>query len=446
MKIAMFGVGYVGLVTGTCFSEMGNSVTCVDIDTKKIANLKRGKLPIYEPGLEEMVLRNQSEGRLSFTSSLEEAIEKSDILFIAVGTPSGEDGSADLQYVLSVARSIANTMTGYKIIVNKSTVPVGTGEKVKAEIKKVLQDRNVSCDFDVVSNPEFLKEGTAIEDFMRPDRVVVGTESSAPVKIMESLYEPFIRNGHPIFFMGIRSAEMTKYAANAMLATKISFMNEMANLCDKLGANIDLIRVGIGSDSRIGMAFLYSGLGYGGSCFPKDVRALQRMGLAVEEPMSILNAVEDVNNRQKDKLFQHIISQFGSDLTGKQIAIWGLAFKPGTDDVREAPSIELIKKLLNSGAKVVAYDPEAASEARHAIGEHEHLYFVDHQYDATEGVDALCLVTEWKVFRKPDFQRMLLTMKRPVIFDGRNQYNPEELAQLGFDYVSIGRGRVNAKA
>ena len=439
MKLVIIGTGYVGLVTGTCFAEMGNDVICVDNNEEKINMLNNGKLPIWEPGLEEMVKRNTEEGRLNFTSNIKGAVENSLMCFIAVGTPPGEDGSADLQYVLSVAKDIAKYMNGYKIIVDKSTVPVGTADLVKNEITKVLNERNVQYQFDVVSNPEFLKEGAAIEDFMKPDRVVVGTDSSKVRELMHDLYSPFCRSREKLIFMSVRSAEMTKYAANAMLATKISFMNEIANLCEKMGADVSEVRHGIGSDSRIGYHFIYPGVGYGGSCFPKDVKALIKMAENHSYESKILKAVEEVNEIQKHVLVYKVMKYFGNDLKNKTFAVWGLSFKPKTDDMREAPSIVIINGLVKAGAKIQAYDPVAMNEAKKIFGDNDRIKYFSGNYETLENADALILITEWNQFRYPDFHKIKTLLKKPVIFDGRNQYNPNELKELGFDYFSIGR-------
>jgi len=447
MHIAMIGTGYVGLVSGTCFAEMGNNVWCVDIDHKKIEGLRKGELPIYEPGLEEMVQRNAKEGRLGFTTDFSAAIPGADVCFIAVGTPPGEDGSADTSYVLQAARSIAREMTGYTVIVDKSTVPVGTSEIVKATIAEVLRDRGVACEFDVVSNPEFLKEGVAIDDFMRPDRVVVGCGGQRAEAVMRELYEPFTRNQHPIYFMDIKSAEITKYAANAMLATRISFMNEIAELCGRVGGDINNVRIGIGSDERIGMSFLYAGTGYGGSCFPKDVKELVAVGARNGIEMAVTRAVESVNERQKGILVRAVVERFGENLKGRSFAIWGLAFKPQTDDMREAPSIVIIDELVRRGARVRAFDPEAFDQARSYLSKHlDSVDFIADQYAALDGSDALLLVTEWKQFRQPDFSRMLSALREPIVFDGRNQYDPAKMAELGFHYFSIGRSVLAASA
>lgn len=444
MNIVVVGTGYVGLVTGTCFAEMGNTVTCVDIDEAKIEGLKNGILPIYEPGLEEMVLENFREGRLRFTTSIKEAVADADIHFIAVGTPPGEDGSADLQYVLAVAKELGQYMQAdYNVVVDKSTVPVGTADKVRAVVQEELDKRGSAIQFDVVSNPEFLKEGAAIDDFMRPDRVVVGISDERSGKIMHDLYAPFTRNHDRILIMGVRDAEMTKYAANAMLATKISFMNEIAALCEKLDVDVENVRIGIGSDERIGYHFIYPGCGYGGSCFPKDVKALLRMADESDLDAIVLDAVERRNDLQKNRLFEKITHKFGDDLTGLTFALWGLAFKPGTDDMREAPSLVLIRELIAAGARIQAHDPVATETARREMNaswlEESKITFYEHQYDVLEGADAMVLVTEWKPFRKPDFKRIGETLKSKVLFDGRNQYNPRELFELGFDYTGIGR-------
>lgn len=442
MKITVIGTGYVGLVTGACFSEMGNHVTCIDVDTKKLDNLKKGILPIYEPGLEPIVLKNYKQGLLSFSDNLAETMKDSNIYFIAVGTPPGEDGSADLQYVLSVAREIGRHITEYSVIVDKSTVPVGTAEKVKAVISEELSKRNIDIEFDVVSNPEFLKEGAAVEDFMRPDRIVVGVESEKAASIMKRLYKPFSRNHDKLIVVGVKDAEMTKYAANSLLATKISFMNEIANICERMGVDVENVRRGIGSDSRIGYAFIYPGCGYGGSCFPKDVKALIRTSNSIGFKPVLLEAVEERNEKQKSRLFEKIVDKFGDDLSGKTIGLWGLSFKPETDDMREASSLVLIKQLVSAGALVRAYDPVAMIEASHILNEYiedEKVLLCDHQYDAVKEVDALSVVTEWKIFRQPDFIAMKKMMAEPVIFDGRNVYDPAHMKELGFFYKGIGR-------
>ena len=447
MKIVVVGTGYVGLVTGTCFAERGNQVVCVDIDENKIKNLKKGILPIYEPGLDELVKTNVAEERLSFSTSLAQVIDGAELIFIAVGTPPGEDGSADLQYVLSVASDIGKHLTDYAVIVDKSTVPVGTADKVIAQIQSELDKRKLDITFDVASNPEFLKEGAAIEDFMRPDRVVIGTQTDKAAELMHDLYKPFVRNHQHIIIMGIRDAEMTKYAANSMLATKISFMNEIANLCDILGVDVENVRQGIGSDTRIGFSFIYPGCGYGGSCFPKDVQALIRAANSVDYDAIILKAVEQRNNKQKYRLFEKIVDRYGKDLSGMTFALWGLAFKPGTDDMREAPSKVILHELIAAGAKVVAYDPVASEIAKQELPKewfkHDHLKLVEHQYDVLPDVDALILVTEWKPFNNPDFEKMKDLMKSHVIFDGRNQYEPKLMHKLGFSYLTIGRDAAN---
>ncbi|GAB4291851.1 MAG: UDP-glucose/GDP-mannose dehydrogenase family protein [Thiohalomonadaceae bacterium] len=445
MKISVIGTGYVGLVTGTCFAEMGHDVTCVDIDVRKIENLKQGILPIYEPGLEEMVEKNYREGRLHFTTSLAEATQNATVHFIAVGTPPGEDGSADLQYVLAVARELGQTMVApYNIVVDKSTVPVGTADKVRSEVQQELMRRSDKISFEVVSNPEFLKEGAAIDDFMRPDRVVIGADSEKATRIMHDLYAPFMRNHEVIVSMGVREAEMTKYAANAMLATKISFMNEIAALCERLNVDVEQVRLGIGSDRRIGYHFIYPGCGYGGSCFPKDVKALLRMAQENDLDAWVLDAVERRNDRQKHRLAEKILGRLGPDLTGKTIAVWGLAFKPGTDDMREAPSLVLIEKLIAAGAAIQAHDPVATESAKKELPaewlESNRIRFFEHQYDALSGADAMALVTEWKPFRNPDFERIKSALKTPLIFDGRNQFDPLSMQEMGIEYYGIGRG------
>ncbi len=439
MNLAVIGSGYVGLTSGTCFAEMGNNVICIDKDLDKIKMLQEGKVPIFEPGLEEMMLRNVEEGRLSFSSDLPQAIKESQVLFIAVGTPPEEDGSADLSHVLTVARQIAEHLDEYRIIVDKSTVPVGTADRVKAEIQKILDARGVSVPFDVVSNPEFLKEGAAIADFMKPDRVVIGTDSEKAAKIMHTLYSPFTRTNDRVIMMGIRSAEMTKYAANSFLATKISFINEISRLCDAYGADVEEVRTGIGSDSRIGYKFIYPGVGYGGSCFPKDVKALIHMSTQVGFDSRILKAVEAVNADQKRLLIDKVIAHFGADLTGLSFAVWGLSFKPQTDDMREAPSIVIINALLDAGAKIKAFDPIAMEQARKIFGDRPGLTLCASEYDALNECDAMLLITEWRQFRYPDFERIKKLMKQPVIFDGRNQYDPPGVRKLGFTYYGIGR-------
>ena len=439
MNIAVIGTGYVGLVTGTCFSEVGNNVICVDNDVEKINQLNAGKIPIWEPGLEEMVRRNAEEGRLSFTTDIKEAIEKSKICFIAVGTPPDEDGSADLQYVLSVAKDIATYMQDYKIIVDKSTVPVGTADLVKEQITTILEERKVKINFDVVSNPEFLKEGAAIADSMKPDRVVVGTDNMEIASLMHELYAPFCRSKEKLILMSVRSAEMTKYTANAMLATKISFMNDIAKLCELLGADVKDVRHGIGSDSRIGYQFIYPGVGYGGSCFPKDVKALIKMADKAGMEARVLQAVEDVNEDQKKILVKKVNREFGDNISGKTFAVWGLSFKPNTDDMREAPSLVIIRKLIKKGAIIQAYDPVAMKEADRVLGDHPNIRYMNNYYDALKGAEALLLITEWLQFRYPDFDKMKDLMEKPIIFDGRNQYDPVILKKKGFTYYGIGR-------
>ncbi len=436
MKIAIVGSGYVGLVTGTCFSEVGIDVVCVDIDKKKIENLKNGIIPIFEPGLEEMLTRNAKKGRLSFTTDIAEALVDCEVLFIAVGTPPDEDGSADLQYVLAVASECGKNINDYLLIVTKSTVPVGTATRVKAAVQEELEKRGVSVEFDVASNPEFLKEGAAIDDFLKPDRIVIGLESPKAEDLMRSLYKPFTLNGHPIIFMDITSAEMTKYAANSMLATKISFMNDIANLCEIVGADINMVRKGIGSDSRIGNKFIYPGIGYGGSCFPKDVQALIRTAGSFKYELRVLKAVEAVNKDQKMVLYNKIMNYFNGDIKGKSIAIWGLSFKPQTDDMREAPALVIIKKLLEAGAKVKVYDPVAMKEAKHHFG--DTITYVEDQYEALIDADCLALVTEWPEFRFPNFKIMKKLLNNAVIVDGRNIYDRAEMNKYGFDYFCIG--------
>lgn len=436
MKVAVVGSGYVGLVAGTCFADSGNEVICVDVDENKINQLRQGDIPIFEPGLEEMVKQNVREERLYFTTDIKYAVEQAQIVFIAVGTPPDEDGSADLKYVLDVARNIGKFMNGYKVIVNKSTVPVGTADKVRDEIRKHTQ-----YDFAVVSNPEFLKEGAAIDDFTRPDRVVIGTADEKAIEIMRTLYAPFVRSGKPIIIMDERSAELTKYAANALLATKISFINEIANLCEAVGADIDMVRKGIGTDSRIGPHFIFPGTGYGGSCFPKDVQALIRTGGDHRTNLAIIKAVEEVNTRQKTVLLDKIKSYFKQGLRGKVFAMWGLAFKPKTDDMREAPAIEMIKALNAEGASVRAHDPEALKEAARVFKDRvdRDLFLFDKRYEALEGADALIIMTEWNAFREPDFFLIKESLKSPAIFDGRNLYDPQRMKKIGIDYFSIGR-------
>ena len=437
MKIAIVGTGYVGLVTGTCFAEMGVEVFCVDIDRQKIENLRNGVVPIYEPGLEEMVIRNYEVGRLHFTTDLTEVLDQVEIVFSAVGTPPDEDGSADLKYVLDVARTIGRAMNKYLLVVTKSTVPVGTARRIRQTIADELDRRGVTIDFDIASNPEFLKEGAAVKDFMHPDRIVVGVESDRARRLMEKLYHPFMLNNFRIIYMDIPSAEMTKYAANAMLATRISFMNDMANLCEIIGADINMVRKGIGADTRIGSSFLYAGCGYGGSCFPKDVKALISTASDHGYPMRILQAVEDVNEEQKTLLFRKLSAHFGGDLRGRKVAMWGLAFKPETDDMREAPSLVLIDRLLEAGCQITAYDPVAIPEARRRIG--DRIAYANNIYETVEGADVLMVVTEWKEFRLPAWARIRSLMKTPLILDGRNIYNIAEIEEAGFTYHCIGR-------
>ncbi len=437
MKIAVVGTGYVGLVTGACFSDVGIDVYCIDIDEKKIENLKNGILPIYEPGLEEMVERNRKKGRLTFSVSLKEVVDECEVIFIAVGTPPDEDGSADLQYVLAVAAEIGKAISHYHVVVTKSTVPVGTADKVRRRIQEELDRRGAAVEFDVASNPEFLKEGAAIDDFMKPDRIVIGIGSKRAEEIMYRLYKPFVLNAHPIVFMDIPSAEMTKYAANAMLACRISFMNEIANLCEIVGADINLVRKGIGSDPRIGSKFLYSGIGYGGSCFPKDVQALIRTAREQGIDLRILQAVEKVNRTQKLLLFEKVNRRFQGDLAGRTVAMWGLSFKPQTDDMREAPSLVLIERFLQAGCRLRVYDPVAMEETRRKIG--DTVEYCRDPYHALDGADCLLLVTEWTEFRFPDFQEIKKRLKQPLIFDGRNIYDRDELYEYGFEYFGIGR-------
>jgi UDPglucose 6-dehydrogenase len=437
MKITVVGTGYVGLVSGTCFAETGIDVTCIDIDQKKIDGLNNGVIPIYEPGLESMVERNVEKGRLHFSTSLKDHLEGCEVIFSAVGTPPDEDGSADLQYVLAVAREVGQYMTDYLVMVTKSTVPIGTAEKVKAVIKEELEKRGVDIPFDVASNPEFLKEGDAIDDFLKPDRIVIGVESERAEKIMRRLYKPFLLNGHPILFMDVPSAELTKYAANSMLATKISFMNDIANLCEIVGADINMVRKGIGSDSRIGPKFIYAGIGYGGSCFPKDVKALIKTSDENDYSLQILKAVENVNDNQKTVLFAKIKKHFDGDLKGKTFAFWGLSFKPNTDDMREAPSLVLIDKLIEAGATVRAYDPVAKEEAERRVG--DKIYYAKDQYDALLDADALLLITEWNEFRVLNYDLIARLLKNKLVFDGRNIYEPAEMKENGFTYYSVGR-------
>ena len=439
MKISVIGTGYVGLVSGVCFAQMGNKVTCVDIDENKIAKLEKGIIPIYEPGLEDMTLENYKKGTLKFTTNATEAIASSLISFIAVGTPMGQDGSADLQYVLAVAKKIGQSMQDYIVVVDKSTVPVGTAEKVRATIQEELDKRGVSIAFDVVSNPEFLKEGAAINDFMHPDRVVIGAESEKALEVMRELYAPFMKHHDRFIAMDIKSAEMTKYAANAMLATKISFMNEMSQICERVGADINKVRNGIGSDSRIGYSFIYPGCGYGGSCFPKDVQALAKTAKDFGYTPRILDAVEAVNYAQKYVISNKVITRFGENLEGKTFGVWGLSFKPETDDMREASAITIINELTSRGANIIAYDPKARHEAQtHYLKGNDKVSYVDSKYDALKDADAVILVTEWQEFRSPDFDEIKKLLKSPIFFDGRNQFSKEKMQKMGFEYFQIG--------
>jgi len=441
MNLTVIGTGYVGLVSGTCFAEMGNKVTCVDIDLKKIENLEKGIIPIYEPGLEAMVSRNVQNKTLHFSTDLSANLDKCDIAFIAVGTPMGQDGSADLQYVLQVAKEIGNSMQHPLIVVDKSTVPVGTADKVKATIQEALDKRGLSIDFEVVSNPEFLKEGDAINDFMKPDRVVIGADNDEAAKKMRTLYSPFFRSSlDRLIQMDVRSAEMTKYVANAMLATKISFMNEIANICELVGADVNKVRIGIGSDSRIGYSFIYPGSGYGGSCFPKDVKALKKTAEEHGYTAQLINSVEEVNNKQKFVIAQKVVNKFGEDLKGKTFAIWGLAFKPETDDMREAPAIYVIKELVKRGANIQAYDPKAMEEAQHFyLKDIKEVSYCNSKYETLSNADAMILLTEWKEFRSPDFEELKVQLNAPIIFDGRNQYNDTLMKERGFEYYQIGK-------
>ncbi|NOY73946.1 MAG: UDP-glucose/GDP-mannose dehydrogenase family protein [Gammaproteobacteria bacterium] len=441
MKVSIYGSGYVGLVTGACLAEVGNDVLCIDVDERKIEMLNKGKVPIFEPGLDEMVQRNAASGKLKFTTDMDQAVEHGLFQFIAVGTPPDEDGSADLQYVLAVAQTIGQRMTDYKIIVDKSTVPVGTADKVRNKISETLKTRNASVEFDIVSNPEFLKEGAAIEDFMKPDRIVLGTDNPRTTELLRALYAPFNRNRDRLVIMDIRSAELTKYAANAMLATKISFMNELANMAEHLGADIEQVRLGMGSDPRIGYHFIYPGCGYGGSCFPKDVQALERTAKELGYDAELLQAVESVNNRQKKRIFQKISQHYKGQLDGKTFALWGLSFKPNTDDMRAAPARVLMEALWQQGAKVQAYDPEAMEETQRIYGEREDLKLVADPEAALSQADALIVMTEWKTFRSPDFDLIKSRLAAAVIFDGRNLYDPDFLENEGFVYYGIGRGQ-----
>ena len=440
MKLAVIGSGYVGLVSGTCFAEMGNKVTCVDVDQHKIEQLKQGIIPIYEPGLTPLVLKNIDKENLLFSTSLKDSIKEATIVFIAVGTPMGEDGSADLQYVTAVAKEIGENMTNELVVVDKSTVPVGTADKVRATIQSELNKRGLELEFHVVSNPEFLKEGDAVNDFMKPDRVVIGADSEFAFDVMKQLYSPFFRTHDRFITMDIRSAEMTKYAANAMLATKISFMNEMANICEKVGADVNHVRTGIGSDQRIGYHFIYPGAGYGGSCFPKDVSALKKIAADHDYEAQLINAVEEVNNRQKFVIANKIIQRFGEDLTGMVFGLWGLAFKPGTDDMREAPAIYVIQELVKRGASLQVYDPKAMEEAQqHYLKNVKNVSYCDSKYEVLQDAEALILLTEWKEFRSPDFNEIKSQLNHPIIFDGRNQYKAFHLEQQGFEYYQIGK-------
>ena len=441
MRVTIFGSGYVGLVTGACFADAGNHVICVDVDEKKIQRLQNGEVPIHEPGLDVLIRRNAEAGRLEFTTDAAKGVDHGLFQIIAVGTPPDEDGSADLRYVLAVARTIGMHLNRYAIVITKSTVPVGTADKVKREVEKALEERKVNVEFDVVSNPEFLKEGAAIQDFMKPDRVVIGTDNPRTMELMRALYEPFTRSHDRFIVMDVRSSELTKYAANAMLATKISFMNELAAIAERVGADIEKVRVGIGSDPRIGYAFIYPGTGYGGSCFPKDVQALIRSAREVGHTPEILTAVESVNRRQKEVLVRKMLQHFDGELRGRTVALWGLAFKPNTDDMREAPSRTIMEMLWNAGAKVRAYDPVASHEARRIYGERPDLVLCKSAYEAADGADALAIATEWQEFRSPDFDRLRELLKAPLIFDGRNLYEPSTLSRFGFTYYAIGRGR-----
>jgi len=442
MKIAVVGTGYVGLVTGTCLADYGNDVWCVDVIEEKIKNLKKGIIPIYEPGLESLVLENQSAGRLNFTTNLKEALDKADICFIAVGTPMGEDGSADLHYVLNVASNVGKVMAHHMYVIDKSTVPVGTAQKVREAIQKELDERCSDLTFDVISNPEFLKEGTAVADCSRPDRIVVGTDNEKAAKVMKSLYSPLVKNTEALIFMDIASAEMTKYTANAMLATKISFMNEISNICEKVGADVNKVRLGIGSDHRIGYQFIYAGCGYGGSCFPKDVQALIKTSGDYGYETKILKAVENVNAEQKQVIPAKVVKRFGEDLSGKTFGVWGLAFKPNTDDMRMSAAITIINELTKRGAKIKAYDPKAVKEAKECyLKGNANVEYCDSKYTTLVDADAMIMVTEWKEFRQPDFFEIKQRLKNPVIFDGRNQYDAEQLKELGFEYYQIGVAR-----
>jgi len=443
MNISIVGTGYVGLVSGACFAETGINTTCIDIDSTKIENLKKGIIPIYEPGLDNLVTNNFQKGRLHFSTVLSDCMKGCDAVFIAVGTPPDEDGSADLKYVLGVAREIGKSISDYIVIITKSTVPIGTAEKVRMACQEELDKRGVTIEFDVASNPEFLKEGAAIDDFLKPDRIVIGIDSERAENVLRKIYKPFLLNGHPIIFMNIPSAEMTKYAANSMLATRISFMNDIANLCDIVGADIHMVRKGIGSDSRIGSKFLYAGIGYGGSCFPKDVKALIRTAKDNNYKLQVLQAVEDVNDKQKSVLFDKIMTYFKGKVTGKNIALWGLSFKPNTDDMREAPSLVLISKLLEQGAKILAYDPVAIHETQRIIG--NSITYCNDPYETLHNADALIIATEWQEFRMPNFEIMSKLMNSKVIFDGRNIYEPQDIEENGFEYFCIGRKPITKK-
>lgn len=445
MRVSIFGTGYVGLVTGSCLAHSGHQVMCVDIDEDKVKRLRQGEIPIYEPGLESIVKQSVADNRLQFTTSAKEAVDYAEVIFIAVGTPPDEDGAADLRYVLQVAQSVGEHMQDYRLVINKSTVPVGSADKVKAKISETLQARQADIEFDVASNPEFLKEGAAVGDFMKPDRIIVGAETERVEKLMRELYAPFNRNRDKLMFMDVRSAELTKYAANAMLATKISFMNELSRVAEKLGADIELVRRGIGSDPRIGYSFIYPGCGYGGSCFPKDVKALVRTANSIDEPAELLTAVESVNDSQKLVLVEKIKKHFGDSLKGKTIAVWGLAFKPNTDDMREAPSRVLIEAMWQEGVNVQAYDPEAMNETRRIYGDRDDLSFMPHAEDALAGADALVVCTEWSAFRSPDWKTVGEKLNAKVVFDGRNLYEPELMAEKGFTHYAIGRPQSKIK-
>lgn len=438
MKIAIVGTGYVGLVTGTCLADTGNNVICVDIDKEKVEKLKNNILPIYEPDLDTIFERNVEEGRLEFTTDLKYATDRSDIIFLALPTPPGEDGSADLSYILKVADDLGKIITDYKIIINKSTVPVGTADRVREAVSK-----NTDLEFDIVSNPEFLKEGLAVDDFMKPDRIVIGTKSEKARKVLEELFAPFVRQGNPIIFMDERSSELTKYASNSYLATRITFMNEIANICERIGADVDLVRIGMGSDSRIGKRFLFPGIGYGGSCFPKDVSALHKSAKGIDYNFDILDSVMKVNEIQKTIIVEKILKYYNNDIKGKKFALWGLAFKPDTDDIREAPALYIIEKLLNAGAVISAYDPEAMENVKKEFG--DRIELVTNNYDALKDADALIIATEWSVFRTPDFEKMSANLKDKVIFDGRNLYDLAQMEKLGFYYASIGRRIIDSK-